>query len=213
MTLDTPGDEVEAEPPGEAFAALRAALGSPDRTAWWARSPATTRRISGAAGVVLLLAAAILAGSALLSPSGARPAPSAGASPPSDSFARSDTTAPTSLKPAVDPTPERVWPDEPITVEGTEVRRGNDRWNVGQHGDLIVIGDWGCNQRLTPAVLRPAVGLFVFDRWAEADEEVNARRVPGAESAAALSSVACGRAQLRLADGSTSVLDTRGAAS
>lgn len=57
-------------------------------------------------------------------------------------------------------------------IDGTTVRLGTRRYQVGDPGDLVVVGDWDCNGSSTPAVLRPSTGeVFVFTAWAS-DREV-----------------------------------------
>lgn len=57
--------------------------------------------------------------------------------------------------------------DEPVRVAGTTVVVGAHRFEVGQPGDLVVLGDWDCDGGATPAVLRPGTGeVFVFTEWA-----------------------------------------------
>jgi hypothetical protein len=72
---------------------------------------------------------------------------------------------------------------DPVVVDGTTVRAGSSRFEVGQTGDVVALGDWDCDGGATPAVLRPSTGeVFVFPAWAgEADVRVPARaRVSGA---------------------------------
>ena len=59
-------------------------------------------------------------------------------------------------------------------VIGRLIRHG-DRWyEVGEPGDVVVLGHWSCAPVATPAVLRPATGeLFVFDRWPSVDSPVS----------------------------------------
>lgn len=47
------------------------------------------------------------------------------------------------------------------------VLRVNDTWfRAGDPGDLVAIGDWDCDGRSTPAILRPTTGaVFVFASW------------------------------------------------
>lgn len=53
-------------------------------------------------------------------------------------------------------------------VDGNVVTLGDRRYEVGEPGDIVVVGDWDCDGTDTPALLRPASGgLFVFERWAE----------------------------------------------
>jgi hypothetical protein len=45
-----------------------------------------------------------------------------------------------------------------------------------QDGDVLVMGDWTCDGHDTPALYRPSTGqLFLFDGFAEEDEEVTGR--------------------------------------
>lgn len=72
----------------------------------------------------------------------------------------------------------------PVEVDGSLVRVGEVRYQVGEPGDVVALGDWDCEGGATPAVLRPSTGeVFVFDSWAgEADVAVGATdRVDGAD--------------------------------
>jgi hypothetical protein len=54
----------------------------------------------------------------------------------------------------------------PVRVIGTTLVVGDRRYQVGQPGDLVVIGDWDCVGGVTPALLRPSTGeVFVFGSW------------------------------------------------
>jgi hypothetical protein len=74
---------------------------------------------------------------------------------------------------------------DPLVVEGHVVSSGDDRWSLGEAGDVVAVGDWDCDGAASPAVLRPATGdVFVFPGWAtdEAPVTVDAvRTIPGAE--------------------------------
>jgi hypothetical protein len=62
---------------------------------------------------------------------------------------------------------------EALVVEGGSVSAGPARWTLGQPGDVVAIGDWDCDGRAAPALLRPATGdVFVFPRWAPEGEPV-----------------------------------------
>lgn len=53
----------------------------------------------------------------------------------------------------------------PVTVEpsSTSARR---RFALGSAGDEVVLGDWDCDGRATPAVYRPATGeVHLFAAW------------------------------------------------
>jgi hypothetical protein len=58
-----------------------------------------------------------------------------------------------------------------VEIKGTTVLVGSRRYEVGQQGDVVVLGDWDCDRTATPAVLRPDTGeVFVFDEWASSDD-------------------------------------------
>lgn len=59
-------------------------------------------------------------------------------------------------------------------VIGRLVRHGEIWYEIGEPGDVVVLGHWSCAPLATPAVLRPATGeLFVFDRWPAGDGSVS----------------------------------------
>ena len=69
-------------------------------------------------------------------------------------------------------------------VDGGGVSAGSARWTLGEPGDVIAVGDWDCDGRAAPALLRPATGdVFVFPGWAAEGEPVTVKardRLPGA---------------------------------
>ncbi|MGH9228448.1 MAG: hypothetical protein ACRD07_06895 [Acidimicrobiales bacterium] len=73
---------------------------------------------------------------------------------------------------------------EALVVEGGTISAGPVRWTLGQPGDVIAVGDWECDGRAAPALLRPATGdVFVFPGWAAESEPVTVEardRLPGA---------------------------------
>jgi hypothetical protein len=73
---------------------------------------------------------------------------------------------------------------EALVVEGGSVSAGPVRWTLGQPRDLMAVGDWDCDGRAAPALLRPATGdVFVFPGWAAEGEPVTVEahdRLPGA---------------------------------
>jgi eukaryotic-like serine/threonine-protein kinase len=73
---------------------------------------------------------------------------------------------------------------EALAVGDGTISAGPVRWTLGQPGDLIAIGDWACDGRPAPALLRPATGdVFVFPGWAPEGEPVTVEardRLPGA---------------------------------
>lgn len=60
---------------------------------------------------------------------------------------------------------------------------GAVRWALGQAGDQVAAGDWGCQGTRTLALFRPSTGeVFRFDGWATPGQDVKATavvRVPG----------------------------------
>ena len=51
-------------------------------------------------------------------------------------------------------------------LEGSVLESDGRRYRVGQAGDAVLVGDWDCDGRPTPALFRPATGeVFVFPRW------------------------------------------------
>ena len=51
-------------------------------------------------------------------------------------------------------------------VNGQIITVGDERFEVGQPGDEIVLRDWDCDGQPTPALLRPRTGeVFVFTKW------------------------------------------------
>ncbi len=104
-------------------------------------------------------------------------------------------------------TVERLWPAEPVEVRGREVRTAGQRWEVGMEGDIVAVGDWNCDRRRTPAVLRPATGVVaVFDDW----DGGTARRVSTVDGATGLvAGPSCGQAELATPDGRARLVDTR----
>ena len=73
---------------------------------------------------------------------------------------------------------------EALVVDGGAVSAGRARWTLGEPGDVIAVGDWDCDGRAAPALLRPATGdVFVFPGWAAEGEPVTVEardRLPGA---------------------------------
>jgi len=73
---------------------------------------------------------------------------------------------------------------EALVVDGGGISAGAARWTLGEPGDVIAVGDWDCDGRAAPALLRPATGdVFVFPGWAAEGEPVTVEardRLPGA---------------------------------
>lgn len=151
------------------------------------------RHLIGGAGAAMVLAVAVILFTAI------RPAGEETGLPVRGAALEPITTA-TSTTPAA----TRVWPAEPVEVDGNEVRAAGRRWVVGAPGDLVTVGDWDCDGTATPAVLRPSSGrLHVFDTWApDATTPVTAAPGPTVPpSASAVEANGCGTATVRTADG------------
>ena len=85
------------------------------------------------------------------------------------------------------PVAERVWPAPPVDFSDGVLTVGGARYAVGQAGDAVVVGDWGCRGERTVVLLRRATGqVFAFDGWADEDTEVEARPVERVEDASGL---------------------------
>jgi hypothetical protein len=83
------------------------------------------------------------------------------------------------------------------------------RYRIGRPGDVVVLGRWGCGAAL-PALLRPATGeLWVWDRWATAEDPQPARlvrRIPGARSVSVEPGPSCDRLRVTGRDGTVVVI-------
>lgn len=123
--------------------------------------PVPTRRLPGLVAATLLV---VLLGLGAL-----RVAPAVLASPSVTTISQPTTTSSTAPQGSVCPskTPIPGCRGE-ISVEGTVVTVGEVRYEVGQHGDQVAVGDWDGDGLRTAAVLRPATGaVFVFSSWTE----------------------------------------------
>lgn len=57
--------------------------------------------------------------------------------------------------------------EEQIDVDGGVLSAGGRRWEVAGPGDVVLVGDWDCDDIATPAVVRPGSGqVWRFPRWA-----------------------------------------------
>lgn len=164
----------------------------------------------GSRAWAVLAVAVVLAGALLLRPVG----PSAETAP---------STRPS--VPEVQPTPHPAAPSEDrpapgrprrcpgsgctdfghVEVDGTLVTTEDGRFRVGRPGDIVVVADWDCDGRPTPAALRVSTGeVFVFPAWAD-DQELAVRAlrtIPGAADLVAEDlDDGCSALQVRLADG------------
>ena len=103
---------------------------------------------------------------------------------------------------------------EALVVEGGSVSAGPARWTLGQPGDVIAIGDWECDGRAAPALLRPATGdVFVFPGWAAEGEPVTVEArdsLPGAVAIRAEPAVdGCDDLVVDLGSGATATVEVR----
>ena len=58
------------------------------------------------------------------------------------------------------------------------LQAGDVRWSLGQAGDQVATGDWGCQGGRTIALFRPSTGeIFRFDGWAGPSEDLTATAV------------------------------------
>jgi hypothetical protein len=89
---------------------------------------------------------------------------------------------------------------------------GAVRWALGQAGDQVAAGDWGCQGTRTLALFRPSTGeVFRFDGWATPGQDVKATaviRVPGgvAIRAADVDRDGCHEAVVERATGAAEVI-------
>jgi hypothetical protein len=101
--------------------------------------------------------------------------------------------------------------EQPATVADGVVTIGDERWRVGEAGDLVAVGDWDCDARATAAVVRPATGeVWVYDSWASAGRPLTARpgpAVPGATAARAVAGSGCARLEVTTAAGDRRLVD------
>jgi len=89
---------------------------------------------------------------------------------------------------------------------------GGARWALGQPGDQVAAGDWGCQGSRTLALFRPSTGeVFRFDGWAAPGQDLKATavvRVPGgvAIRAADVDRDGCHEAVVERASGAAEVI-------
>jgi hypothetical protein len=135
-------------------------------------------------------------------PPGAAPpgSPSTTGTDPADPTDQVDTSDDTSDDADAGPGPR----PGPSAGPGVVLARADERYGVGERGDLVAVGDWDCDGSATPGVVRPGTGeIFLFDAWAEPGAPVTesaALQVTGARTLLA-DPAGCG-ARLMLADGS-----------
>ena len=67
---------------------------------------------------------------------------------------------------------------EPLTIDAGVVEVAGIRYELGADGDDVAVGDWDCDGRATPALLRPRTGeVFVFPSWAEPGQDLTVTAV------------------------------------
>lgn len=184
--------------PADPLAALRRGAGS--RRPPWPR-PSTT--LAATAAVVVVGAAVVLSRSpAAPAPTAPEPVVELSAGPPDEAplgptttrAERASTSTSTSLAPTTTVAVAR--PDCPVAsavlqadVDGDGcpdalryadgvLEAGDVRWALGQPGDQVAAGDWGCQGTRTLALFRPSTGeVFRFDGWAAPGQDVKATAV------------------------------------
>ncbi len=106
---------------------------------------------------------------------------------------------------------------ETIVVEGDRVVAAGVTYQVGRPGDLVSVGDWDCDGRATPALLRTATGeVFVFDRWATPGHDLTVRPVTVVGRATAVAAQdrdgdGCPELTVRRSGGADAVISVGGA--
>ncbi len=55
----------------------------------------------------------------------------------------------------------------PVTRTGDVLEVEGRRYQLGRPGDAVVLGDWDCDGRHTPALYRPHGEVYFFDTWAD----------------------------------------------
>jgi hypothetical protein len=61
----------------------------------------------------------------------------------------------------------------PVALQAGVLDEPTGRYEVGQPGDVIVLGRWRCGPTAFPAVLRPPTGeVWIFDSWPGPDHSV-----------------------------------------
>ncbi|HUF33487.1 MAG TPA: hypothetical protein VMN58_09805 [Acidimicrobiales bacterium] len=153
---------------------------SPPRATGMTAQHLALRPLAGAASLLVGLTLAVGGAMAPSVPAGETPALNESATTAPLMPPGRDHTTPATAATPVRPTPPDDGPDDEHTLE---IHGG--RWVVGEHGDVVVLGDWNCDGRRTPALLRPPdATVWTFDPPVGAVHEVRARAVgivPGAE--------------------------------
>ena len=98
-------------------------------------------------------------------------APPTTTAPPATTAPPTTTAPPATTAPSTPPAAAAAGPAPLVDHEGV-------RYEVGEVGDLVVVGDWDCDGSVTPGVVRTGDGsVWIFDRWASGGELAAARAV------------------------------------
>jgi hypothetical protein len=69
--------------------------------------------------------------------------------------------------------------DDAVTADSGVLTVAGSRYELGDPGDAIVLGDWDCDGRATAAVVRPVTGeVFLFAGWAEPTADLVSHSLP-----------------------------------
>lgn len=199
--LDGAADDPAADDPAavDPLDALRgSSVAAPERRA-------RPRSLTSIGAAAVTLGAAVFGVGILRSPV----SPTSTVSPPTTATVPA-STPPTTVSTAIAPA---------VAVDGTVVTVGQRRFEVGQPGDRVAVGDWDCDGTATAAVLRPSTGeVFVFPSWTSGPDVVvsAAARIEGGVElvvgASADPDEGCGTLAVRRADGSVVPIGPAGAA-
>lgn len=149
-------------------------------SAWWADSDATP--ISNSTS------AAISTGTRPAVPTTATTADVPTPSPPTTSSPSPATTLSTPP-----PTTPAAGASSTVLTTAPVMEHDGRRFEIGQAGDVALVGPWFCDGTEVVALLRPATGsVHVFTGWATADGAIEARTVASLPGAAELRGVADG---------------------
>jgi len=104
---------------------------------------------------------------------------------------------------------------EGITIADGIVQVDDQRWAVGEADDSVVVADWDCDGRATPAVYKSATGaVFVFPSWADAtgplEVEAAASVVGGTGIAVAAADDPCPPLTIEMPDGGQRPVEVTG---
>ncbi|RMH75650.1 MAG: hypothetical protein D6683_11095 [Actinomyces sp.] len=185
--LVTAADRLAADAPPPAPSPLPGPTGATPRTDAVRRLLSRHRLpLVGAALAAVVVGVLILRRPAVPADAGFPPTAAmvadAGTAPGSEPAPSPTVTTP---PPAADPPVEPVTPGGDTAPDGTTIWvHAGRRVAVGEPGDIVVVGRWHCDERATPAVLRPTEGrVAVFAAWPEPGASVAARPVADVDGA------------------------------